>query len=111
MFSGFESAIVDVGETTIFIRRAGAGKPVLLLHGFPETHLMWHRVAPALALWSEEGALESGYQGVGGPLGIWANWTTDLEGRPVMAGTSFQSRTRPRPQRSCGPSSDGSDSD
>src|SRR5687767_1725668 len=49
MFSGFEASAVDVGETTIFIRRRGNGRPLLLLHGFPQTHLMWHRVAPALA--------------------------------------------------------------
>jgi haloacetate dehalogenase len=49
MFRGFETSVVDVGETTIFIRRMGSGPPVLLLHGFPETHLMWHRVGPALA--------------------------------------------------------------
>ena len=49
MFPGFETSIVDVGETTVFIRRKGSGKPVLLLHGFPETHLMWHRIAPQLA--------------------------------------------------------------
>jgi haloacetate dehalogenase len=49
MFGGFETASVDVGETTIFIRRRGNGPPLLLLHGFPQTHVMWHRVAPALA--------------------------------------------------------------
>src|SRR5687767_15792972 len=49
LFSGFESAQVDVGETTIFMRRCGSGKPLLLLHGYPETHLMWHAVAPGLA--------------------------------------------------------------
>jgi haloacetate dehalogenase len=49
MFSGFQTSLVDVGETTIFIRRKGSGRPLLLLHGFPETHVMWHRVAPALA--------------------------------------------------------------
>ena len=49
MFDGFETSVVDVGEATIFIRRKGSGPPLLLLHGFPETHLMWHRVAPALA--------------------------------------------------------------
>jgi haloacetate dehalogenase len=38
-----------VGETTIFVRCKGSGSPVLLLHGFSETHLMWHRVAPVLA--------------------------------------------------------------
>lgn len=41
--------IVDTGETTIFIQRLGTGRPLLLLHGFPETHRMWHRVVPALA--------------------------------------------------------------
>jgi pimeloyl-ACP methyl ester carboxylesterase len=48
-FDRFERALVDTGETTIAIRRGGEGPPVLLLHGFPETQLMWHRVAPALA--------------------------------------------------------------
>ncbi len=45
----FEHSTMDVGETTIFCRRGGHGRPLLLLHGFPETHLMWHRVAPTLA--------------------------------------------------------------
>src|SRR5687768_14867280 len=49
MFEGFESSRVDVGDTTVFLRRKGVGRPLLLLHGFPQTHLMWHRVAPALA--------------------------------------------------------------
>jgi haloacetate dehalogenase len=49
MFDGFDASTVDVGETTIFCCRKGNGPPLLLLHGFPETHLMWHRVAPALA--------------------------------------------------------------
>ena len=49
MLEGFESRTIDTGETTIFVRRAGSGPPVLLLHGFPETHLMWRGVAPLLA--------------------------------------------------------------
>jgi haloacetate dehalogenase len=49
MFDGFESLTIDVGETTIFVRRAGSSDGVLLLHGFPETHLMWRGIAPALA--------------------------------------------------------------
>ena len=49
MFSGFEASAIDVGETTIFMRCKGRGRPLLLLHGFPQTHLMWHRVAPMLA--------------------------------------------------------------
>ncbi|GIL38314.1 alpha/beta fold hydrolase [Roseiterribacter gracilis] len=49
MFDGFSAATVEVGDTTIFVRRKGEGPPLLLLHGFPETHLMWRAVAPALA--------------------------------------------------------------
>jgi haloacetate dehalogenase len=49
MFEGFESATVDTGDTSLFIRRGGNGPPLLLLHGFPQTHVMWHRVAPVLA--------------------------------------------------------------
>jgi len=49
VFDGFASSLVESGETEIFIQRKGAGPPLLLLHGFPETHVMWHRVAPSLA--------------------------------------------------------------
>ncbi len=48
-FEGFQRALVDVCATTIALRWGGTGHPVLLLHGFPETHVMWHRVAPGLA--------------------------------------------------------------
>ena len=46
---GFEPIETNTGEATIFARRAGRGPPVLFLHGFPETHLMWRGVAPLLA--------------------------------------------------------------
>lgn len=49
MFSGFTSQRVKCFHGDIFVRRGGAGPPVLLLHGFPETHLMWHGIAPLLA--------------------------------------------------------------
>jgi haloacetate dehalogenase len=45
----FETAEIDTGEASIFVRYAGSGPPVLLLHGFPQTHLMWRSVAPLLA--------------------------------------------------------------
>lgn len=48
-FEDFEAADVQADEANIFIRRAGSGPAVLLLHGFPETHLMWRDVAPLLA--------------------------------------------------------------
>lgn len=45
----YEGIIINTGETTIFLRRLGNGPPLLLLHGFPETHLMWRDIAPLLA--------------------------------------------------------------
>jgi haloacetate dehalogenase len=49
ILDGFESAEIDTGEATIFTRWSGSGPPILLLHGFPETHVMWRDVAPLLA--------------------------------------------------------------
>jgi haloacetate dehalogenase len=49
MMDGFTSAEVQTGETSIFVRSHGSGPPLLLLHGFPQTHLMWRDVAPLLA--------------------------------------------------------------
>jgi haloacetate dehalogenase len=47
--SGFEEGRHAVGETSYFVAQDGAGSPLLLLHGFPETHLCWRRIAPRLA--------------------------------------------------------------
>jgi haloacetate dehalogenase len=49
VLDAFETAQIDTGATTIFVRSSGSGPPILLLHGFPETHLMWRDVAPRLA--------------------------------------------------------------
>ena len=49
MFDGFELATIDVGEIRVRARIGGDGPPLLLLHGNPQTHVMWHRVAPLLA--------------------------------------------------------------
>ena len=40
---------IDTGEVTINLRMAGNGPPLLLLHGYPQTHVMWHKIAPKLA--------------------------------------------------------------
>ena len=49
MLDDFEAFDIATTGTTIHGRRWGNGPPVLLLHGIPETHVMWHRVAPRLA--------------------------------------------------------------
>jgi haloacetate dehalogenase len=49
MFDGFTRSFVDTGEATICVRSGGTGPPLLLLHGYPQTHVMWHLVAPRLA--------------------------------------------------------------
>ena len=46
---GFEYRRVDVDGVTVNCAVAGSGPPVLLLHGYPENHLMWRQVAPVLA--------------------------------------------------------------
>ena len=49
MFEGFETRDVSTAGTRIHLRIGGSGPPVLLLHGYPQTHVLWHRVAPRLA--------------------------------------------------------------
>ncbi len=49
LLAGFSNELVAANGTRIHVARAGSGPPVLLLHGYPQTHVMWHRVAPALA--------------------------------------------------------------
>jgi haloacetate dehalogenase len=49
VFEGFERVRVGARDAEINAVRGGAGPPVLLLHGYPQTHAMWHLVAPRLA--------------------------------------------------------------
>lgn len=49
LFPGFASEWISTAGGRIFARVGGKGPPLLLLHGYPQTHVMWHKVAPALA--------------------------------------------------------------
>lgn len=49
LFPGFRSVQIQTSFGRIFARVGGKGPPLLLLHGFPQTHVMWHHLAPALA--------------------------------------------------------------
>ena len=49
MFEGFERRQISTSGTTINLVKGGDGPPLLLLHGYPQTHVMWHKIAPILA--------------------------------------------------------------
>ena len=49
LFPGFASHWVDTPAGKLFARVGGSGPPLVLLHGYPQTHVEWHRVAPVLA--------------------------------------------------------------
>ncbi len=49
MFSGFNHHCIDASGISIKFVIGGSGPPLLLLHGYPQTHLKWHKIAPRLA--------------------------------------------------------------
>ncbi|MBD2123745.1 alpha/beta fold hydrolase [Trichocoleus sp. FACHB-262] len=49
MFAQFQRLQMQTSSATINLLKSGNGYPILLLHGYPQTHVMWHKVAPQLA--------------------------------------------------------------
>ena len=49
MFEGFELRRLDISGVGITFRVGGSGPPLLLLHGYPQTHVLWHKIAERLA--------------------------------------------------------------
>ena len=49
LFPNFDSHAIEVNGLKIMARKGGSGRPLLLLHGHPQTHAIWHRVAQQLA--------------------------------------------------------------
>jgi haloacetate dehalogenase len=49
MLEGFQYRRVATPAASIAVASGGSGPPLLLLHGYPQTHLAWHRIAPVLA--------------------------------------------------------------
>jgi haloacetate dehalogenase len=48
MFEGFSRRCIQTSEASINMVIGGSGPPLLLLHGYPQTHLKWHKIAPRL---------------------------------------------------------------
>ena len=49
LFAGFTEKRIKTAGAEIFLRMGGGGPPVLLLHGYPQVHVCWHKIAPELA--------------------------------------------------------------
>ena len=49
MITGFTQSRVTCGDVTLSVHRAGKGTPLILLHGYPQNHHCWEKVAPAFA--------------------------------------------------------------
>src|SRR5947199_3774818 len=49
MLDTFEHTQIDTSGATLHLVKKGDGYPLLLLHGYPQTHVMWHKIAPRLA--------------------------------------------------------------
>jgi haloacetate dehalogenase len=49
MFPNFKQKFINTSGATINVITRGKGFPLLLLHGYPQTHYMWHKIAPLLA--------------------------------------------------------------
>jgi haloacetate dehalogenase len=48
MFKDFKTKKIIIGDTKINLQIGGQGKALMLLHGYPQTHICWHKLVPAL---------------------------------------------------------------
>lgn len=48
-FDGFKTRLIQVESSEVFASTVGTGLAILLLHGYPQTSAMWHKIAPVLA--------------------------------------------------------------
>src|SRR5437867_2667125 len=65
LFPGFERRMVKTSGATINTMRGGSGPPLFLLHGYPQTHIEWHRIAQGL-FWKPAGSGHPGRHQFGG---------------------------------------------
>lgn len=95
MLEGFETLGVEREGIRLNARRSGAGEPLLLLHGHPQTLAMWHRVAPQLArqftvvLMDLRGYGDSGRPGAGEDSVAYSKREMALDALAVMRACGF----------------------
>jgi len=97
MFEGFDRTEIETSGTTINLVHGGDGPPVLLLHGYPQTHVMWHKIAVLLAdhftvvAPDLRGYGDSGKPPSDGDLSVYCKRTMAQDQVEVMAELGFQS--------------------
>ena len=97
LFEGFNRAQIETSDTTINLVHGGEGPALLLLHGYPQTHAMWHKVAPRLAehftvvAADLRGYGDSGKPASDGDLSVYCKRTTAQDQVEVMSKLGFES--------------------
>ena len=87
MFAGFLKDLRHVNGVDIAYRLGGSGPGLLLLHGHPQTHVIWHKIAehlalPVLVLWGAEGKVGRCFD----PLVEWQKVALDVRGQALPCG-------------------------
>jgi haloacetate dehalogenase len=83
LFADFENRRLTSNGITINLAHGGSGTPVLLLHGYPQTHVLWHKVAPKLtAMHTVVCPDMRGYGDSGKPRGL--RWTRATRRHPPV---------------------------
>lgn len=97
MFEVFNRSQIETSGTTINLVHGGQGPALLLLHGYPQTHVMWHKVAPRLAehftvvATDLRGYGDSGKPASDGDLSVYCKRTTAQDQVEVMSKLGFES--------------------
>ena len=98
MFEGFTRTSIQANGVSINLVHGGDGPPLLLLHGYPQTHIEWHKIAPTLAEhYTVVAADLRGYGDSGKPsaaaddFSVYCKRTTGQDQIEVMAALGFDS--------------------